>query len=131
MTDFDFSPFHDDLLATGAEDCCVKLWNIPEGGVNGTLTTPTSSLTQLEARVEGLVFHPTADNVSLQQKSALYKIVVSFMLLSSLPPPFLPLLPPSPPFSLFSRFSGYHVVPVLKYGTSNTQQRSMVSKEIM
>ena len=48
VTDFDFSPFHDDLLATGAEDCHVKLWTIPEGGVDGTLTTPTSSLPQME-----------------------------------------------------------------------------------
>jgi coronin-7 len=63
VTDFDFSPFHDDLLATGAEDCFVKLWHIPEGGVNGTMTTPTSSLPRMEARVEGLLFHPTADNI--------------------------------------------------------------------
>ena len=48
VTDFDFSPFHDGLLATGAEDCYVKLWHIPEGGVTGTMTTPTSSLPQME-----------------------------------------------------------------------------------
>lgn len=48
VTDFDFSPFHDNLLATGAEDCYVKLWQIPEGGVNGTMTTPTSSLPPME-----------------------------------------------------------------------------------
>lgn len=29
VTDFTFSPFHSQLLATGSEDCTVKLWNIP------------------------------------------------------------------------------------------------------
>ena len=29
VTDFAFSPFADHLLATGSEDCMVKLWNIP------------------------------------------------------------------------------------------------------
>lgn len=29
VTDFDFSPFNNQLLATGSEDCTVKLWNIP------------------------------------------------------------------------------------------------------
>ena len=29
MTDFDFSPFNNDLLATGSEDCMVKLWSLP------------------------------------------------------------------------------------------------------
>ena len=46
--DFDFSPFHDGLLATGGEDSLVKLWTIPVGGVSGTLTTPTSSLSHME-----------------------------------------------------------------------------------
>ena len=30
VTDFGFSPFNSRLLATGSEDCMVKLWNIPE-----------------------------------------------------------------------------------------------------
>ena len=29
VTDFDFSPFNRRLLATGSEDCTVKLWNLP------------------------------------------------------------------------------------------------------
>lgn len=29
VTDFNFSPFKSELLATGSDDCMVKLWNIP------------------------------------------------------------------------------------------------------
>ena len=29
VTDFDFSPFNSQMLATGSEDCMVKLWNVP------------------------------------------------------------------------------------------------------
>ena len=29
VTDFCFSPFNDQLLATGSEDCMVKLWQLP------------------------------------------------------------------------------------------------------
>ena len=29
ITDFSFSPFKSELLATGSDDCMVKLWDIP------------------------------------------------------------------------------------------------------
>ena len=48
MTDFDFSPFHDGVLATGGDDCLVHLWRIPEGGVSGSLTTPTATLSHMQ-----------------------------------------------------------------------------------
>lgn len=33
VTDLDFSPFHDGLLATGSQDCLVKIWCIPPEGL--------------------------------------------------------------------------------------------------
>lgn len=33
VTDMDFSPFHDGLLATGSQDCLVKIWHIPPEGL--------------------------------------------------------------------------------------------------
>ena len=68
VTDFTFSPFHSCLLATGAEDCCVRLWQLPEGGGGGIQTSlsslsSSSSLPRLPARVEALHFHPAADGV--------------------------------------------------------------------
>jgi len=35
VQDLQFSPFHDNLLATASVDASVKIWLIPEGGVNG------------------------------------------------------------------------------------------------
>jgi len=35
VLDFDFSPFHDHLIASASEDTSVKLWGIPEGGMVG------------------------------------------------------------------------------------------------
>lgn len=64
VTDFDFSPFHDNLISTGSEDCTVKLWKIPDDGISGVLSAPTSVLdTKFEKRVESILFHPAADNV--------------------------------------------------------------------
>jgi len=63
VTDFDFSRFHDSLLVTGSEDCNVKLWQIPEGGISGALSSPAATFGPFEARIESLLFHPAADNV--------------------------------------------------------------------
>lgn len=37
VTDIAFSPFHDGLLATGSQDCLVKLWHIPKEGLQVTI----------------------------------------------------------------------------------------------
>ena len=86
ITDFTFSPFHDRLLATGAEDGVVKVWQLPEElSGDETLSSPTqvlpqqpvsqtmsmlsllfyhSSLCVVQVKVESVLFHPTANNVS-------------------------------------------------------------------
>ncbi|XP_066054555.1 coronin-7 isoform X1 [Chamaea fasciata] len=62
VTDFDFSPFDQLLLATGSADETVKVWRLPEsgqdipGGVGLTLGPGG-------APVDVLQFHPTADAV--------------------------------------------------------------------
>lgn len=33
ITDLDFSPFHDNILATSSADSTLKLWVLPEGGL--------------------------------------------------------------------------------------------------
>ncbi|XP_034248908.1 coronin-7 isoform X3 [Thrips palmi] len=61
VTDMDFSPFHDGLLATGSQDCLVKLWHIPEGGLQESLSNPQCVFSHKQRRVEAVRFHPTAD----------------------------------------------------------------------
>ncbi|NXY78586.1 CORO7 protein, partial [Glareola pratincola] len=62
VTDFDFSPFDQLLLATGSADETVKVWRLPEsgqdmpGGAGLTLGPGGGS-------VDVLQFHPTADGV--------------------------------------------------------------------
>lgn len=61
ITDIQFSPFHDGLLATGSQDCLVKIWNIPEKGLESSLTEPECSFSHKQRRVETVGFHPSAD----------------------------------------------------------------------
>lgn len=61
VTDLEFSPFHDGLLATGSQDCLVKIWHIPEKGLETSLTNPECTFTHKQRRVERVGFHPTAD----------------------------------------------------------------------
>ncbi|XP_040976142.1 coronin-7-like isoform X2 [Aquila chrysaetos chrysaetos] len=62
VTDFDFSPFDQLLLATGSADEMVKVWRLPESGQdmpsNAGLTLGPGG-----GPVDMLQFHPTADGV--------------------------------------------------------------------
>jgi len=62
VTDIQFSPFDDGLLATGSQDLTVKLWRIPETGLGlSGLSQPELVLPSQPRRVETVCFHPTAD----------------------------------------------------------------------
>jgi WD40 repeat protein len=63
VTDFQFSPFDDCLLATGSEDLSVRLWRIPPDGLTESLSAPETTLKGHDKRVEGVLFHPTASDV--------------------------------------------------------------------
>ncbi|KAI8854722.1 hypothetical protein BC829DRAFT_424442 [Chytridium lagenaria] len=45
VLDTDFNPFNDHIVASGAEDCRVMIWTIPEGGLTQNTETPTLTLT--------------------------------------------------------------------------------------
>jgi WD40 repeat protein len=58
VMDFDFSPFQSDLLATGADDCMVKLWNIPparELESNLRLTQSAANLGPFDVRLSKFI----------------------------------------------------------------------------
>ncbi|XP_013109515.2 coronin-7 isoform X1 [Stomoxys calcitrans] len=63
VTDLGFSPFHDGLLATASQDCMVKIWHIPEKGLETSLTDPECVFSHKQRRVETVGFHPTADGL--------------------------------------------------------------------
>jgi WD40 repeat protein len=61
VVDFDFSPFDDDLLASGGDDGVLKLWRIESNSVQSL-----KSFAPLPRRVEIVKFHPLASNVCSQ-----------------------------------------------------------------
>ncbi|CAL1674425.1 unnamed protein product [Lasius platythorax] len=63
VTDMGFSPFHDGLLATGSQDCLVKLWHIPESGLEESLCNPECTFSHRQRRVEAVCWHPSAEHL--------------------------------------------------------------------
>jgi len=62
VSDLAFSPFHADLLATGASDGVVKLWSIPEDGITTTISKATASH-EVGSSIFSMKFNPCADNI--------------------------------------------------------------------
>ena len=63
VLDFDFNPFHDQILASASEDQTIKIWGIPEGGLTTNINDPLVDLHGHGRKVTLLRFHPTAGNV--------------------------------------------------------------------
>eukprot|EP00795_Rhopilema_esculentum_P000897 gene898-10652_t len=63
VSDMCFSPFDDCLLATGAFDGEIKLWKIPDTGLDEILNNPALHLPSSTHRIDNVLFHPAAENV--------------------------------------------------------------------
>ena len=63
VLDFDFNPFHDQILASASEDQTIKVWGIPEGGLTSNIIEPLVDLHGHARKVTLLRFHPTASNI--------------------------------------------------------------------
>eukprot|EP00475_Leptophrys_vorax_P014082 TRINITY_DN2046_c0_g1_i1.p1 TRINITY_DN2046_c0_g1~~TRINITY_DN2046_c0_g1_i1.p1 ORF type:complete len:471 (-),score=132.31 TRINITY_DN2046_c0_g1_i1:90-1409(-) len=65
VLDMDFSPFHENLIATGSEDSSIKVSQIPGDGaaLEDHVTQEAANLSGHEKRVSTLHFHPVADNI--------------------------------------------------------------------
>jgi len=63
ILDFQFNPFNDYIIASGSADCTVKIWGIPEGGLQETQKDPLLTLEAHTKKVGNVLFHPTASNV--------------------------------------------------------------------
>jgi coronin-1B/1C/6 len=80
VLDIEWCPHNDDVIASASEDCYVKIWEIPEGGVTKTLTEATVELQGHQRRVGLVKWHPTAQNILLSAglflKLFLFKIFI-------------------------------------------------------
>lgn len=63
LSDFEFNPFDDALLATGADDAHVKLWRIPQEGLTANMSSPQADLSGHKKSADVIAFHPSASNV--------------------------------------------------------------------
>jgi coronin-1B/1C/6 len=65
VLDMDFSPFHENLIATGSEDSSIKVSQIPGDGapLEDHITQEAANLSGHEKRVGMLHWHPVADNI--------------------------------------------------------------------
>jgi hypothetical protein len=63
VLDIQFCPFNDHVIASSSEDCTVKVWEIPEGGLTENMDTPVVDLIGHQRRVGTVQWHPTAENM--------------------------------------------------------------------
>lgn len=63
VLDIKWNPFDDNVIASCSDDCTVKLWHIPDGGLGGDLRDWIAELRGHKRRVGYVEWHPTARNV--------------------------------------------------------------------
>lgn len=63
VLDIKFSPFNPYLVASGSEDCMVKIWDIPKEGLKEDMTEEVQLLRGHRRKVGLINWHPVANNV--------------------------------------------------------------------
>ncbi|KAJ8312488.1 hypothetical protein KUTeg_009861 [Tegillarca granosa] len=63
VLDLEWCPHNDDVIASASEDCTVKVWQIPEGGLKVNLTECAADLVAHQRRVGLVKWHPSALNI--------------------------------------------------------------------
>jgi len=69
VLDIAFCPHNDNVIASGSEDCYVKVWQIPDGGITRTMTESVVDLVHHQRRVGLVLWHPSAQNILLSAGS--------------------------------------------------------------
>ncbi|TNM93954.1 hypothetical protein fugu_002130, partial [Takifugu bimaculatus] len=70
VLDIQWSPHDDNIIASASEDCTVKIWQIPDGGLTSPMTEAVLTLEGHSKRVGILAWHPSALNILLTQVMA-------------------------------------------------------------
>ena len=65
VLDLEFSPFRTDLLATASEDCSIKLYQIPEGGLTSNITQEVQNFPGHYKKSIFVNFNPVASDCLL------------------------------------------------------------------
>ncbi|KAG8036659.1 hypothetical protein G9C98_003981 [Cotesia typhae] len=63
VLDIKWNPFNDNVIASCSDDCTVKLWHIPDGGLSRNLNEWLVELQGHKRRVAYIEWHPVADNI--------------------------------------------------------------------
>jgi len=75
VLDIAWCPHNDNLIASCSEDCTVKVWFIPDGGLTDTLREPVADLIGHQRRVGQIAWHPSAQNI-LASAGADMKLII-------------------------------------------------------
>jgi len=63
VLDLKWNPFNENLVASGSDDCTVKVWNIPEGGLTEDMTEAAVVFKGHQRKVTIVEWHPTANGI--------------------------------------------------------------------
>ncbi|XP_008198815.1 coronin-2B isoform X2 [Tribolium castaneum] len=63
VLDIKWNPFNDNVIASCSDDCTIKLWHIPDGGLSMHLTEWLVELQGHKRRVAYIEWHPCAENI--------------------------------------------------------------------
>lgn len=61
--DLKWNPFNDYQIASASDDCTIKLWDIPEGGLSSSLSEFSNELLGHRRKITQLEWHPSTANV--------------------------------------------------------------------
>jgi len=69
VLDIAWCKHNDNVIASASEDCTVKVWQIPDGGITRTMTECVVDLVFHQRRVGIVLWHPSAQNILLSAGS--------------------------------------------------------------